>query len=98
MKNKRLFSILVGIIVVLFVILPITCLLAILASYHIYQEKDKKSIKKEMEYISEIVESNQNLLEEFCIYELSQKKSVEDDKEIEKNGEYQNARDIIFEV
>lgn len=37
-----------------------------------------------MEYISEIVESNQNLLEEFCIYELSQKKSVEDDKEIEK--------------
>lgn len=92
-KARTIFKVISIIIIIAIILLLIP--LALSLPYSIQYEKEHKAAYKDFQSVCEYVRENQNIFEEFSEYQLS---LINDNQpfDIEKEGEYQEQRDVIF--
>lgn len=78
------------------VIVPILILLFEYISYLNYLEEEEAICKEMFKDYCEYVEENQEVYENFSKYQISLYDNRNDDMEIEREGEHQEWRDIVF--
>ena len=91
----------IGVISIIFliIVLIILCLVVLLLWYDkSAREKRDKQINLEVKRITELVKTNESVLEDLCVYELSNKKnnSSGDRNIVKEEGEFQEGRDLLF--
>ena len=96
LKFKKAVKILLVIIAVIIIIISIPILI-VLFGYSIPEWIDDAQYKKIFKEICEYVEENQEVYENFSKYQISLYDNGNTDMEIEREGEHQEWRDIVFD-
>ena len=98
LKSKKAVKIIIIAVITAAVIVPILILLFEYISYLNYLEEEEAINKELFKEICEYVEENQEVYEDFSKYQISlyENKNTNADMEIEREGEYQEWRDIVF--
>lgn len=93
-KSKK--KIIILLIVIVIIAVPISILLFEYISYVNYLEREEATCKEMFKDYCEYVEENQEVYEKFSEYQISLYDNRNTDMEIDREGEHQEWRDIVF--